>query len=57
VRVDDGLELQPPTDAASIAAAELQLGVTLQPKLRSHYEATNGVYDKPGEWFVLWRTV
>ncbi|GAA1708530.1 hypothetical protein GCM10009745_65460 [Kribbella yunnanensis] len=51
----DGLELRPPADAGEIAAVELRLGIGLPAELRGLYEATDGILDKPGEWFVMWR--
>lgn len=53
--LDAGLELQPSASAASIAAAELRLGVTLPPDLRGLYEATDGIHDNGGQWFVMWQ--
>jgi hypothetical protein len=50
----DGVELQPPVDAAGIAAVELRLGIKLPTTLRGLYEATNGIYAQPGQWFVMW---
>ncbi|MGW1341874.1 SMI1/KNR4 family protein [Kribbella sp. NPDC002412] len=52
---DDGLELQPPADPGEIAAVELRLGIPFPAELRGLYEATDGILDKPGEWFVMWR--
>ncbi|NIK60867.1 SMI1/KNR4 family protein [Kribbella shirazensis] len=52
---DDGLELQPPADAGEIAAVELRLDITFAAELRGLYEATDGIFDKPGQWFVMWR--
>jgi hypothetical protein len=53
--VDDGLGLQLPSEPAEIAAVELRLGIKFPAELRELYEATDGIYDKPGEWFVMWR--
>lgn len=52
---NDGLELQAPADPGEIAAVELRLGIGLPAELRGLFGATNGIYDKPGEWFVMWR--
>jgi cell wall assembly regulator SMI1 len=52
---DDRLELQPPADPGEIAAVELRLGIRFPAELRGLYEAMDGVYDRPGEWFVMWR--
>ncbi|GAA1550175.1 hypothetical protein GCM10009804_03470 [Kribbella hippodromi] len=49
------LELQPPVDPDEIAAAEVRLGVTFPSELRGLFRATDGIYDKRGQWFVLWR--
>jgi len=34
---------------------ERSLGIELPVDLREMYEATDGLYDGPGEWFVMWR--
>ncbi|WP_432890347.1 SMI1/KNR4 family protein [Kribbella sp. CA-245084] len=54
---DDGLKLQGPADPGEIAAVELRLGVAFPGELRGLYEVTDGIFDKPGEWFVMWRLV
>jgi hypothetical protein len=51
----DGLELQLPVDPAHIANAERRLGLALPREVRELYLATDGVYDGPGQWFVMWR--
>jgi hypothetical protein len=51
---DDGHELQPPASATNIEQVEAQLGAVVPAGLRALYQTSNAVYDKPGEWFVVW---
>lgn len=51
---DDGLELHPGATADEIAAAEAALGAVFPDDLREVYLATDGVFDRPGQWFVIW---
>jgi cell wall assembly regulator SMI1 len=43
-----------PAEPAAINAAELALGVTFPEALRLLYLASDGVFDDPGQWFVIW---
>ncbi|WP_165546961.1 SMI1/KNR4 family protein [Kribbella sindirgiensis] len=52
--VGNRLKLQPPADPGEIAAVERQLGIAFPAELRALYAATNGIYDRPGQWFVMW---
>jgi hypothetical protein len=51
---DDRLRLRPgaPTDA--IEELESALAATLPFALRNLYRASDGVWDEPGQWFVIW---
>lgn len=54
LRPENRVELQPPADCDHIARVEQDLSIELPPELRTLYETTNGLYDKPGQWFVMW---
>jgi len=43
-----------PATAAELAAAEKALDATFPSDLRELYVVTDGVFDLPGEWFVIW---
>jgi hypothetical protein len=51
---DDGCELRPGAAAGEVAAAEAVLGAVFPDDLRGVYLASNGVFDRPGQWFVIW---
>jgi len=51
---DDGYELCPGAGDGEIAAAEAALGAVFPEQLREVYQASNGVFDRPGQWFVIW---
>ena len=51
---DDGLRLQPSASADDVRACEAELGSPLPPDLRNLYLAADGVWDEPGQWFVIW---
>jgi SMI1 / KNR4 family (SUKH-1) len=51
---EDGVELQPAASEAEVVRAEALLGAALPAELRALYLATDGVFDKPGQWFVVW---
>ncbi|MEU4675160.1 SMI1/KNR4 family protein [Amycolatopsis sp. NPDC023774] len=51
---DDGVVLQAPAAAVDLAAAETALDATLPEALRELYLVTDGVFDGPGQWFVVW---
>jgi hypothetical protein len=50
----EGYELQPHVRLEALDAAERVLGVRLPGELRSLYMASDGVFDKVGQWFVIW---
>jgi hypothetical protein len=50
----DGYALYPAADELAISAAGAQLGHALPGDLADLYRASNGVFDKPGQWFVIW---
>jgi hypothetical protein len=51
---DDGYELCPGVTADVVAAAEAALGVVFPDDLREVYLASDGVFDRAGQWFVIW---
>src|SRR5215468_909264 len=51
---DDGYDLCPGATAGEVAAAEAALGTTFPAQLRGVYLASNGVFDRTGQWFVIW---
>jgi hypothetical protein len=51
---DDGNELQSAASEAEVDRLEGLLAVVLPAELRALYLATDGVFDKPGQWFVIW---
>lgn len=51
---NDGLELQAPADDAAISAAEMALDATFPPELCELYRSSDGVFDGPGQWFMVW---
>lgn len=50
----DGFEHGPPASGASVAETEERLGTRLPDALVSTYRTTDGVYDKAGQWWVIW---
>jgi hypothetical protein len=52
--VDDGYELRPGAAAGEVAAAETALAAVFPADLRQLYLVSNGVFDRPGQWFVIW---
>jgi hypothetical protein len=51
---DDGVELGNPLSADVLDRLVASLTVVLPGALRSLYQVTDGVFDKCGEWFVIW---
>jgi hypothetical protein len=51
---DDGYELIPGAAAGQIAAAETALEAVFPADLRQLYLLSNGVFDRAGQWFVIW---
>ena len=51
---DDGLRLRPSALADDLGACEAELGSPFPQELRSLYLASDGVWDEPGQWFVIW---
>jgi hypothetical protein len=51
---DDGYELRPGATTGEIAAAETALAAAFPEELRQLYLVSNGVFDRPGQWFVIW---
>jgi hypothetical protein len=51
---DDGYEVLPAASDAEITQAEKLLGATIPTSLRRLYLMSDGVLDKPGQWFVVW---
>ena len=54
LRAAGGCRLRAPATPPSLCAAECELGVTFPPELRALYLASDGVFDEPGQWFVIW---
>ena len=52
---DDGCQLRPSASAGDIAAAEAALEATFPADLKGLYLVSNGVFDTPGQWFVIWQ--
>ena len=51
---DDGYELRPGAAASEVAAAEMALAAAFPAELRQLYLASDGVFDHPGQSFVIW---
>jgi SMI1 / KNR4 family (SUKH-1) len=51
---DDGFGVGAPVEAASLEHAESVIQTALPPTLRALYQVTDGILDKPGEWYVVW---
>jgi hypothetical protein len=51
---DDGYELSPGAAAGEIAAAETALDTVFPADLRQLYVLSNGVFDRAGQWHVIW---
>lgn len=51
---DDGYELGPGATAGEVAAAEAALGAVFPADLRQLYLLSDGVFDRTGQWFVIW---
>jgi cell wall assembly regulator SMI1 len=54
LRTDDGYWLRDSVGASAICNAESALEGTFPAALRSLYPASDGVFDEPGQWFVIW---
>ena len=50
----DGYELRPGAGAGEVAAAEAALGAVFPEDLSGVYLVSDGVFDGPGQWFVIW---
>jgi len=50
----DGVRLQSGVTDEELRDAEADLGCHLPQKLTSLYYRTDGVWDEPGQWFVIW---
>jgi cell wall assembly regulator SMI1 len=53
LRADDGYELRPGAAAGQVAAAEAALEAEFPADLRQLYLASDGVFDRAGQWFVI----
>lgn len=51
---DDGNELQPAASEVEIGRVEALLGAVLPADLCGLYLVSDGVFDKAGQWFVVW---
>ena len=54
LRADDGYRLRDAAEASAVRFAESALGVTFPAALRALYLASDGVFDEPGRWLVIW---
>jgi cell wall assembly regulator SMI1 len=54
---DDGFRLQNGVTDEELQDAEANLGCHLPEKLARLYRLTNGVWDNPGQWYVIWPMV
>ena len=50
----DGYQLRPGAGAGKVAAAEAALEAVFPADLRELYLVSDGVFDAPGQWFVIW---
>ncbi len=50
----DGYEVRPGAEAGEVAAAQAALGAVFHEDLRQLYLASDGVFDRVGQWFVIW---
>jgi cell wall assembly regulator SMI1 len=51
---DDACELCPAAAAGDVTAAEAGLAAVFPADLRQLYLVSNGVFDRSGQWFVIW---
>ena len=51
---DSGLEVGPPTSEDQLQAAEAALGAVFSSELRDLYRVADGVFNGPGQWFMVW---
>ena len=51
---DDGVRTRPGATEGALALAESEIGCRLPDALRRLYLLTDGVFDEPGQWFVIW---
>jgi hypothetical protein len=51
---DDGYGLCAGAAAGEVAAVEAALEAVFPAELRELYVASDGVFDRPGQWFVIW---
>jgi hypothetical protein len=50
----DWLDLYEPVSAEAVTSAQAGLGAVFPSELRALYRVSDGVYDRRGEWFVVW---
>lgn len=51
---DDGLELRQPATDEALSTAEVALKARFPAELRELYRVSDGVFDRPGQWLVVW---
>ena len=51
---DDGYALRPGAEPGEVEAAQTALKAVFPEELRQLYLASDGVFDRPGQWFVIW---
>ena len=54
LRAAGGCRLRAPATPSSLCTAECELEVTVPAGLRALCLASDGVFDEPGQWFVIW---
>jgi hypothetical protein len=54
---NDGYQVRPPVAVAELDRAAVLLGAVLPDDLRRLYLTTDGIFDTPGQWFVVWPLV
>lgn len=54
LRADDGYELRFGAGLSEVAAAEAALEAMFPEDLRQLYLASDGMFDAPAQWFVIW---
>jgi hypothetical protein len=57
VALDDGVKPQPAASEAAISDCESALGATMPSDLRALFRYSDGLWDDPGQWFVVWPLV
>lgn len=51
---DDGYQLRAAATPGEVATAEASLVTVFPADLKDLYQASDGIFDAPGQWFVIW---